>query len=160
MTDERSSVRGVEVDDEAGLNAAGRLLDAFNREYDDPTPGPEPLAARLGELIADGDTVVLVAQEADEPIGLAVVRLHKAIWTLALEAYLAELYVVPERRGRGVGQSLMRAWLDRARDLDADYAYLITSEDDVAARYLYAKNGFRRTEGEDGPLMCALEREL
>jgi hypothetical protein len=35
-----------------------------------------------------------------------------------------------------------------------------TTEDDVAARHLYEKCGFRRTEGGAGPLMFVYEREL
>ena len=41
-----------------------------------------------------------------------------------------------------------------------DYAFLVTSEDDHRARRLYEAAGFRRTEGEGGPLMLAYEREL
>ena len=35
-----------------------------------------------------------------------------------------------------------------------------TSEDDVAARHLYESCGFRRTEGDGGPLMFVYERDL
>ncbi len=37
---------------------------------------------------------------------------------------------------------------------------LSTSEDDVAARHLYEAEGFRRTEGEGGPLTFHYEREI
>jgi hypothetical protein len=37
---------------------------------------------------------------------------------------------------------------------------VITSEDDRLALRLYEAAGFRRTEGEGGPLMVAFEREL
>ncbi len=46
-----------------------------------------------------------------------------------------------------------------ARERGADYAFLLTSEDDQLARRHEAA-GFRRTEGEGGPLMLAYEREL
>jgi hypothetical protein len=36
----------------------------------------------------------------------------------------------------------------------------VTSEDDRLAHRLYEAAGFRRTEGEGGPLMVAYEREL
>lgn len=154
--DPMTAVHLVTPDDDA-LAEAGQLLDAFNREYDEPTPGAARLAERLAELIADGDTVVLLA---DGQAGIAVVRLRKSIWSDQLEAYLAELYVVPSRRGAGVGRALMAACLHHARERGADYIDLVTSEDDVAARYLYAKSGFRRTEGDDGPLMVCFERDL
>ena len=47
-----------------------------------------------------------------------------------------------------------------ARERGADYMFLVTSEDDRLAQRLYEAAGFRRTEGEDGPLMLAYEREL
>ena len=78
----------------------------------------------------------------------------------AQEAYLAELYVKPDRRGEGYGRELMTEALRVAREQGADYAFLVTSEDDRLAQRLYEAAGFRRTEGEGGPLMLAYEREL
>ncbi len=48
----------------AGLDdcaAIGRLLFAFNREYDEPTPEPEVLAERFERLLI-GDTIVLLSE--------------------------------------------------------------------------------------------------
>lgn len=47
-----------------------------------------------------------------------------------------------------------------ARKKGAEYAFLITSEDDRLAQRLYESAGFRRTEGKGGPLMLAYERDL
>jgi ribosomal protein S18 acetylase RimI-like enzyme len=137
----------------------GRLLDAFNREYDDPTPGPDVLARRLAELIDGGDTDVLLAGPG--PDGLAVLRFRPGIWSDALECYLAELYVRPGERGKGLGRALMEAAMDFARQRGADYMDLGTSEDDVAARSLYESLGFSNREGRpDGPINFYYERQL
>lgn len=137
----------------------GRLLDAFNREYDDPTPGPAKLAERVGRLMDDGDTAVTLAGEG--PDGLAVMRFRRSIFTEGLECYLAELYVVPERRGHGLGRALMLAAMELARERGADYMDLNTGEQDIAARALYESLGFSRTEGKpDGPINYYYEREL
>src|SRR4051794_17672744 len=93
--------------DPAALAAVGRLLHDFNVEYDDPTPEPQALAVRLGELIGSGETVVLLGHLEEEPSGphgLAVLRFRPALWSTGLECYLAELYVVPARRGQGLGR--------------------------------------------------------
>src|SRR5688500_14141603 len=106
---------------EAGLGDAeviGGLLDAFNREYDEPTPGPDALAERFRELLAGDDTDVLLAGEG--PDGIAVLRYRRSIWTPGLECYLAELYVKPERRGQGLGRALMERAIALARQRGAD----------------------------------------
>ncbi len=146
----------------AGLDdapAIGRLLHDFNTEYDEPTPAPDELAERFRELLAEGTTDVLLC--GDGPDGLAVLRYRSAIWSRALECYLAELYVAPALRGRGRGQALMLAAIDRARERGADRMDLGTSEDDHAARALYERLGFSNREGKpDGPLSFFYEREL
>ena len=81
-------------------DAIGRLLHAFNREFDEPAPEPSVLAARMRQLLDGGGTLVLLA--GDGPDGLAVLRFRPAIWSAGLECYLAELYVTPARRGQGV----------------------------------------------------------
>ena len=143
----------------ADAAAIGRLLHDFNTEYDDPTPGPGKLAGRIGQLLAGGDTAVLLAGSA--PDGLAVLRFRPALWSEGLECYLAELYVVPAMRGRGLGRALMNAAMDLARAEGADYMDLGTAETDVAARALYESLGFSNREGKpDGPLNYYYEREL
>ncbi len=141
------------------LEPVGRLLDEFNREYDEPTPGPEQLTARVRELLAGGDTAVLVAGSG--PDGLALLRFRPSLWSSALECYLAELYVVPPLRGQGIGRALLDAAMALARERGADHMDLGTSEDDVAARALYASAGFtNRERSPDGPVMYVYERPL
>jgi ribosomal protein S18 acetylase RimI-like enzyme len=145
--------------DDGDVEIVGRLLHDFNTEYDEPTPGPRALAERIRQLLAGGDTIVVVGGEG--PDGLAVLRFRPGIWTQNLECYLAELYVVPDRRGRGLGRALMEAAMDVAREQGADYMDLGTSEDDVAARGLYESLGFSNREGKpDGPINYFYEREL
>ncbi|HSF97465.1 MAG TPA: GNAT family N-acetyltransferase [Ornithinibacter sp.] len=139
------------------LAVAGRLLHDFNTEYDDPTPGPDAVAERLGTLVAGGATDVLLVGDAE---GVAVLRFRPALWTLADECYLAELYVAPPRRGGGLGRVLLRACVERAVERGCDFVELATTEDDVVARHLYESEGFRRTEGEGGPLAFHYERDL
>lgn len=152
----------TETSGNEGLAAAAQLLHDFNAEYDEPAPPPEELAGRLAELIRDHHLTVLIARApgTGEPVGVAVIRIQPSLWSLAQEAYVAELYVVPSQRGRGHGRALITEALRVARAEGADYVFVITSEDDRQAQRLYAAAGFRRTEGEGGPLMLAYEREL
>lgn len=141
----------------ADADLIARLLHAFNVEYDDPTPDPETLAVRIRELLAGGDTKVVLA---DDDAGLALLRFRPGLWSAALECYLAELYIVPKRRGQGLGRALLTRALDLARETGADRIDLGTSDDDVAARALYERMGFTNLEGENGPIMYVYERDL
>ena len=154
-----SNAENVRLATAADADAIGRLLDAFNREFGDVTPGPEALADRLRELLPRDDLAVLVA--GGGPDGMAVLRFRPSLWSTALECYLAELYVVPEKRGRGIGRALMDDVFAAAREKGATHIELNTSDDDVAARALYEKLGFTNREGRpDGPVMYYYEREL
>ncbi len=145
-----------------GVDEAAQLLHDFNVEYEEPAPAPRVLAARLAELIAGDQVTVLLARqhETGTALGVAVMRVQPSVWSAATEAYLAELYVVPSQRGHGYGRELITEAVRVARQRGADYAFVITSEEDRLAQRLYEAAGFRRTEGEGGPVMLAYERDL
>jgi ribosomal protein S18 acetylase RimI-like enzyme len=149
-------VRRAGVED---AETVGGMLHAFNSEYDDYTPGPEAMAKRIGELLESGDALVLLG--GDGPDGLALLRFRPSLWSESLDCYLEELYVRPDLRGRGLGQALMEAAIETARAEGAGYMDLGTAETDTAARALYEKMGFSRTEGKpDGPVNYFYERDL
>jgi GNAT superfamily N-acetyltransferase len=137
----------------------GRLLHAFNTEYGQPEPDADTIARRAAPLIESGEVIVLFA--GGGPDGFAQLRFRPSLYTGALDAYLEELYVVPERRGRGLGRALLEAAMDHARAHGAARIELNTSETDVAARALYESTGFTNREGApEGPVMLYYEREL
>jgi len=151
----RYSIRVADMND---VHEIGRLLHSFNDEFGEPSPPAKVLAERFKALL-ERDTVVLLG--GDGPDGIAVLRLRMSIWSSGLESYLAELYVVPDRRGHGLGRALMQAALHEARARGADTMEIGVDEPDQAARSLYESLGFtNRVEGPDGPVMYVYEREL
>jgi ribosomal protein S18 acetylase RimI-like enzyme len=136
-----------------------RLLHRFQEEFDEPSPGVETLAERYRELIRKREMIVLLV--GDGPDGFAQLRFRPTVYSSGLYVYLEELYVVPSRRGQGLGRGLLEATMDTARADGADHIELGTSETDTAARALYESAGFTNREGgPDGPVMLYYEREL
>lgn len=150
--------------DDAALIA--RMLHDFNLEFGEPSPVERFLTSRVTALIADGSKYFLLARAAiDEtgggPEGLAQVDFRPTVWSDGPVAMLEELYVVPGRRGHGLGRELMDAVLDLARGRGAAMVELATGEDDTAARGLYESAGFRNwVEGEQNSGMLYYELEL
>ena len=99
-------------------DVVARLLRDFNAEYEDPVPPQEEMAERIRVLLAHGDTVILLAGEP--ACALSVTRFRPGLWSPNLESYLAELYVVPDRRGQGIGRALMEETMAAARAAGAD----------------------------------------
>ncbi len=154
--DDHIEIRSAGVDDAA---VVARLLHDFNTEYEDFTPGVPVLTERLGELLADEAIMVLLA--GDPPLGFALFRLRPSLWSKAADVYLEELYVVPERRGQGIGGALLDAAIEAAREAGADHFELTTGETDTEARGLYESRSFTNREGApDGPRMLYYELDL
>jgi ribosomal protein S18 acetylase RimI-like enzyme len=150
------SVRPATADDAADI---ARLFTDFNLEFDEPTPAPGEVEARVREHIESGHSTFLLI--GDGPDGFAQLRFRPSLYAEGLEAHLQELYVVPALRGRGIGRALMEAVLDEARSAGAGFIDLGTSEDDEAARALYESSGFtNREKPPDGPVMYVYERDL
>ncbi|MGN6664439.1 MAG: GNAT family N-acetyltransferase [Solirubrobacterales bacterium] len=135
-----------------------RLLHDFNTEYEEETPGVAELTRHATRMLSEGEMTVLLAGEGD---GLALLRFRPSVWTEKREAYLQELYVVPQRRGQGIGEALLEAAIETSRRANAAWIELNTGESDVAARALYEKFGFTNREGgPEGPPMLYYEREV
>jgi len=138
---------------------AARLMHDFNTEFDEEIDEVEVLQRRYREQLGSGDLSVLIG--GDGPDGFAQIRLKGQIYSDAPTAYLEELYVYPDKRGKGLGRALLEAAMEVARERGADHIDLGTSEDDTAARGLYESAGFTNREGKpDGPVMLYYEREL
>jgi ribosomal protein S18 acetylase RimI-like enzyme len=136
-----------------------RLLQDFQDEFDEPSPGVEALTERYRELIRKKEMTVLLV--GDGPDGFAQLRYRPWVYSAGLASYLEELYVAPARRGHGLGRALLEAAMDTARSEGAEYMELGTSETDTAARGLYESAGFTNREGDpNGPVMFFYERDL
>jgi GNAT superfamily N-acetyltransferase len=135
---------------EAGTVA--KLLDAFNREFDTPTPGAAVLAKRLERLLAGGQVIALLA--GDPAVAVALLTLRPNIWYDGPVALLDELYVTPKLRGRGFGSVLLASAETVTRQRGGELLEINVDSDDTAARRFYERHGYRNSEpGNDQPLL-------
>lgn len=63
-------------------------------------------------------------------------------WTILDEAELGNVAVAPEARGKGVGDTLVHAVLERIRERGATACFLEVRESNLPARRLYQRHGF------------------
>jgi ribosomal protein S18 acetylase RimI-like enzyme len=136
------------------------LLDRFQLEFDEYTPGAGLLAPRVREHIARDLSVFLLAGR--RRVGVAQLRFREYLLSGAPICCLEELYVVPERRGEGHGRRLMETAFDVARQRGATTMELGTAVSDTAARGLYKSLGFTNLEKDGRPetQMLYYERAL
>ncbi|GAA4895624.1 GNAT family N-acetyltransferase [Streptomonospora salina] len=148
----------IRVATSADAGEVAELLDRFQAEFDEYTPGAAALAPRVRAHVEDGLSVFLVA--GPPHVGVAQLRFREYLITGTPVCYLEELYVVPDRRGQGHGRMLMQAAVALARRRGATTMELGTAASDTAARSLYESFGFTNLERADRPETQALYYEL
>lgn len=139
--------------------AIAGLLDAFNREFDSPTLALAALEQNVRRHLAGDQVRALIAGRP--ATGLALFSFRPTVWGDGPVALLEELYVVPEKRGKGIGRRLMEATLTEARTAGCVWIEVTTGESDAEARSLYESCGFTNLEDASGqPRMLYYELEL
>jgi putative acetyltransferase len=63
---------------------------------------------------------------------------------------LKKMYFLPEARGKGLGEQLLKSCLKAARDIGFKYCYLETFNTMQGAMKLYEKTGFKKIPGQLG----------
>lgn len=141
------SVRIAAAED-AGTVA--QLLDAFNREFDTPTPGVAVLTTRLRRLLSGQAMFAVLAERP--AVAVALVSLRPNAWYEGPAALLDELYVAPQRRNRGIGTKLLEAVESEARRRGAETLEINVDGQDVDARRFYTRHGYTDTDpGQSEP---------
>jgi GNAT superfamily N-acetyltransferase len=121
-----------------------RLLDAFNREYHVPTPGPEALATRLRCLLSGTDVISVLA--GDPAVAVALLTLRPNIWYDGPVVLVDELYVAPEARGLGIGSALLSAVESITRKRGGRLIEIAVDGADTDARRFYERHGYSDAE--------------
>ncbi|MEV7806519.1 GNAT family N-acetyltransferase [Microbispora sp. NPDC088329] len=120
------------------------LLDAFNREFDAPSPGTDVLTARLRRLIAGDQLVALLTGEP--AAGVAVLSFRPNVWQEGPAAILDELYVRPDLRGQQFGHALLEEACRLVRERGAETLETNVDGEDTDTRRFYEAHGFANSE--------------
>lgn len=147
-------IRAASPDDAEGVLALNRRVAAdapYLLAYDlDPATGAEVLQAKLGDVRAGGDGV-LVAVAADGVVGALMLRRHRhPAFAGVLQLGLA---VDGEWRGRGVGRALVARAIEDARAAHARRLQLAVVDGNAPALALFRSAGFV----EEGRMLAAAE---
>ena len=124
------------------------LLTVFMRQLreDDPDEGAfdEPRCVpAMRRLIADPSLGRAWLIEVDaQPVGYAVLTLSYSIEFGGIAAFVDELFVAREFRGRGVGTKTLELVTEEARKLDVVILLLEVTRSNERAKRLYRKAGF------------------
>jgi ribosomal protein S18 acetylase RimI-like enzyme len=121
------------VDDEL-VAAFQRLIPQLS------SSSPPPSREHLEAMIANADTVVFVARVDGSILGSLTLAFYRI--PTGLKAWIEDVVVDSEARGRGVGELLNRAALDEARRRGAKDVSLTSRPSREAANRLYLRIGF------------------
>ncbi len=126
-----------------------RLLDAFNREFHTPTPGPAVLATRLRRLLTGTDVIALLA--GDPAVAVALLTLRPNVWFDG-PVGLVDEPVAPAARERGIGSALLAAVESITHERGGRLIEIAVDGADTDARRFYERHGYTDTEaGQDQP---------
>lgn len=148
-------MRLATVDD---ADVAAQLLHDFNVEFATPTPGPATIATRLHELLPTESTFAVLA--GSPALGIALVTLRTNVWYDGPVALLDELYVVPDRRGRGIGSSMLERMESECAARQVALVEINVDDGDVEAARFYRRHGYSDVDPDSGDRASYFSKEL
>jgi len=105
----------------------------------------EPNRERVREAVLRGIATdsLLVAADGDDLVGFVTFEVESAVYEQDVRRGLVEnVYVVPDRRGEGVGSALLAAAQDRLRERGCDVFFLEVLAANDGARRFYRAAGY------------------
>ena len=144
-------VREADLDDPDDAHGILEVLDSY---ASDDMGIRQPLAADIRERIVSGlrdypTTLVLLAIFDKQIVGVAVCFFGFSTFRARPLLNIHDLAVLPDFRGRGIGQSLLSEIENRARQRDCCKLTLEVRTDNDGARRLYERFGFEASGGTD-----------
>jgi GNAT superfamily N-acetyltransferase len=129
----------------ADLDAVVTLFDGYRQFYDQVS---DLVAARnfLQARFEHGQSVVLLAESQGQAVGFTQLYPSFSSVSMARVFVLNDLFVAPTARRLGVGEALLTAAADHARQLGAVRLSLNTDVQNLPAQALYESMGWARDQ--------------
>jgi len=131
-------IRQATSQDQAEILA---LLRIYCEEANTPL-NDEHLLAGLVPLLTENQHGIVLVAEDDDVIGYSILTWGWGIESGGMEALVDEMLIHPIRRGQGIGEMLLSASLERAKQQGVKVVFLETEKDNPRSRRLYSKLGF------------------
>ena len=125
------------VDDDL-VDAVARLVPQLS------SSSPAPDATELEAIVADHDTTLFIARDGDAVVGMLTLVMFRI--PTGVKAWIEDVVVDGEARGKGVGEALNAAALAMARERGAKAVSLTSRPSREAANRLYQRIGFVQRE--------------
>lgn len=133
------SIREATLDDVAALLDMMEPFNTFERIPWTRTAAEQPLRTLLSNASLG---VVGIVEEDSRPIGYFVVTWNYDLEWNGRDAFLTELFIVPEARGRGLGRMALRQAEEFAVKHGAHALHLVVRPENERAHGLYLREGF------------------
>lgn len=152
MAAQDDDVRRAGPQDAARL---ARMLHDFNTEFNTQTDDEAVLELRFARILKDDAVLALVSSDGPQDTGFALLTLRPALWFDGPVATLDELYVVPGRRGQGIGTTLLTRACALLRHRGCPEMHINVDETDTDTRRFYERHGFVNIEpGTEYRMLC------
>ncbi len=117
------------------------IMSAFERLLPQLSRARLPSRAELADLVASPACSLLIARDPDEIVGTLTLATFRT--PTGFHAWIEDVVVDTAVRGRGIGEALTRAALERAHELGAHEVNLTSRPSREAANRLYQRIGFQ-----------------
>jgi ribosomal protein S18 acetylase RimI-like enzyme len=131
---------------EASLKDTATVLRLMQRYYAEDGYAFDAVAARRaveGLLSRPERGRAWCIEVSGEVAGYFVLTLGYSLEYRGVDAFLDELYLLPNYRGRGIGEAVLQRVRDHARELGAHALHLEVEKNKPGAIDLYRRCGFR-----------------
>jgi GNAT superfamily N-acetyltransferase len=136
-TDGRLTIRPIQPRDEGQWRGLWKqYLDFYGAEV------PDAVTRHTWQrMLGDEPIIGLAAVRRPDLVGFAIAILHEATWSIGRTAYLEDLFVSDDERGRDAGRMLIDEVIRRARGANCNTVYWHTQTNNHVARRLYDSYG-------------------